>query len=125
MQSLVDYAPSFLGALGLEAPLTMSGVDQSLVWRGEADAARDHVLVENRHQPTTVFANTYVDGRYKITAYFGRSYGELFDLVEDPGEIRNLWDDPASAGLKSELLLKLVHAEMGAQPLVMPRIWGA
>jgi arylsulfatase A-like enzyme len=125
MQSLVDYAPSFLGSVGLNVPLTMSGLDQSVVWFGEKESVRDHVLVENRHQPTTVFANTYVDERYKITAYYGREYGELFDLAEDPDEIRNLWHDVRFADLKSELLLKLLHAQMGAQPLVMPRIWGA
>ena len=125
LQSLVDYAPTFLGATGQIVPFTMSGVDQSAVWRGEVEAARDHVLVENRHQPTTVFANTYVDERYKITAYYAQAYGELFDLLQDPGEVRNLWDDAEYADLKAELLLKLVQAQMGAQPLYMPRIWGA
>ncbi len=52
-----------------------------------------------------------------------QEYGELFDLLLDPGEVRNLWDDAEYAGLKAELLLKLVQAEMGAQPLYMPRIW--
>ncbi len=125
MQSLVDYAPSFLGAAGLEVPLTMSGVDQSAVWAGKQARARDHILVENRHQPTTIFAKTYVDARHKITAYYNRPYGELFDLATDPGEVHNLWDDPQAASLRAELLLKLLHAEMGAEPLIMPRIWHA
>ena len=125
LQSLVDFAPSFLAATGHEVPLTMSGIDQTAVWRGEIASARDHVLVENRHQPTTVFANTYVDDRYKVTVYYDRDYGELFDLASDPGEIHNLWNNADFSNLKSDLLLKLVHAQMGAQPLYMPRIWGA
>jgi uncharacterized sulfatase len=72
-----------------------------------------------------VFANTYVDDRYRVTVYYDRDYGELFDLATDPGEVHNLWNNADFSQLKSELLLKLVHAQMGAQPLYMPRIWGA
>jgi hypothetical protein len=28
----------------------------------------------------------------------------LFDLTSDPGETRNLWDDPTATGTKQELL---------------------
>jgi uncharacterized sulfatase len=125
LQSLVDYAPSSLSMAGLKVPRTMSGKDQSEVWTGSKDTVRDHVLVENRHQPTTLFLNTYVNERYKITAYYNQTYGELFDLKADPNEVNNLWDDPASQGLKTDLLLKLAQAQMGSQPMPMPRIWGA
>jgi uncharacterized sulfatase len=63
-----------------------------------------------------------VDERYKITVYHKQDYGELFDLREDPNELRNLWDDPAAAGLKQQLLLKLIQAELGKEPIWMPRI---
>lgn len=125
LQSLVDLAPSFLGACGLDIPRAMTGIDQSAVWVGESDSARDHVVVENRHEPDTIHAKTYIDERYKLTVYYQRDYGELFDLLHDPGETRNLWSDPASAGLKSELVMKLLFAEMGKEPVWMPRIWGA
>jgi uncharacterized sulfatase len=122
MQTLVDFAPTVLSACGIEVPRSMTGVDQLEVWCDEADRARDHVLVENRHQPTTLHVKTYVDERYKITVYYGREYGELFDLEEDPGEIHNLWDDPAHADLKAELVMKLLQAELEKEPLPMPRI---
>ncbi|MOA62540.1 hypothetical protein D3C78_1879910 [compost metagenome] len=66
-----------------------------------------------------------MDGRYKITVYYNRSYGELFDLAEDPQELHNLWDSPEHAPLKQELLLKYIWAELGKEPLWMPRVWGA
>ena len=125
LQSLVDYAPSFLSASGIPIPRAMTGVDQSGVWFGEKESVRDHTLVENRHEPTTIHAKTYVDGRYKITVYYNRDHGELFDLREDPGEIRNLWNRPECAGLKAELVTKLLFAEMGKEPLWMPRVSGA
>jgi arylsulfatase A-like enzyme len=122
LQSLVDLAPTFLSFAGLDVPRRMTGVDQSNVWRGDADAARDHVIVENHHQPTTVHAKTYVNRRYKLTVYYNQGYGELFDLQEDPDEYHNRWDDPVYAHVKSELLLKFLHAEMGKEPLWMPRV---
>jgi uncharacterized sulfatase len=125
LQTLVDYPQTFLSFAGIEAPLPMTGVDQSAVWSGEAEAVRDHVIVENRHQPTTLHLKTYVNDRYKITVYYGREYGELFDLVNDPDEVHNLWDDPDHAELKAELVMALLQAEMGKEPLSMPRIAGA
>jgi arylsulfatase A-like enzyme len=125
LQSLVDCAPSFLRAAGLDVPRTMTGVDQTGVWFGTEESARDHVIVENRHQPTTIHVKTYVDERYKVTVYYNREYGELFDLQEDPGEINNLWDSEEHADLRARLVLKLLHAEMGKEPLWMPRIAGA
>ena len=125
LQSQVDFAPTFLAAAGLDVPGAMQGVDQLDVWQGGSDSARDHVVVENRHEPTKVHLRTYVDERYKITVYRDADYGELFDLVEDPGEVRNLWSDPASAALKSRLLLKFMQAELQREPTRMPRVWGA
>lgn len=120
--STVDLAPTFLAWCGLPVPLRMTGIDQGPVLRGEAPPARDHVLVEFRHEPTTVFLKTFVDARYKITVHYGRPYGELFDLAEDPGETRNLWDAPAVQGLKHRLLERFLHAEWRKESLPMPRV---
>ena len=68
---------------------------------------------------------TYVNERYKITVYYNRDYGELFDLQEDPQEVNNLWNSPGHAELKAELIMKLLFAEMGKEQLWMPRIAGA
>jgi hypothetical protein len=85
------------------------------VWFGDRDTVRDHVIVENRHQPTTIHVKTYVDPRYKLTVYWQRDYGELFDLEADPGEVRNRWDDPQYSALKAELTEKLLLAEMARE----------
>ncbi|WP_248927179.1 sulfatase [Paenibacillus hamazuiensis] len=122
IQSLVDLAPTFLSFCGIPIPPAMTGVDQRDVWLGRKSQARDHAICEFRHEPTTIHQKTYVDERYKITVYYNQTYGEIFDLQEDPGELRNLWNDPGYAALKSELLLKYVWAELGKEPLPMPRI---
>ena len=126
LQSLVDLAPTFLSYAEQPVPGLMQGVDQRRTWEsgGEA-AARDWAIVENRHQPMTLHLRTYVDDRYKITVWRGADYGELFDLVADPGEIHNRWNDPAYAQLKAQLLLAFVQADIAREPTRMPRIAGA
>ena len=111
--------------LGIDIPREWTGLDQTPVWFGEQERIRDHVVVENRHEPDTIHVKTYVDQRYKLTVYYRHDYGELFDLQEDPGEINNLWDDPGHQDLKHELIRQLLFAEMGKEPVWMPRIWGA
>ena len=125
LQSLVDYAPSFLSACDIDIPHEMTGTDQTDVWYGERETIRNHCIVENHHDPLTVHVKTYVEDRYKLTVYYEREYGELFDLVEDPKEVNNLWNDPDAQVLKSELINKLLFAEMGKESLPMPRISGA
>ncbi len=113
---------TFLSAAGIPAPGLMQGVDQLDVWRGGQRAARDHVIAEFRHQPTVLHLRTFIDERYKITAYRDRPYGELFDLREDPGEVHNRWDDPAYAPVKARLFQKWINAEIKREPMRMPRI---
>ncbi len=125
LQSLVDYAPTFLDCCGLAVPDEMTGLSQQQVWRGDASEAREQVIIENRHQPTTLHLKTYIDARYKITLYYHRDYGEIYDLVDDPNELNNLWPD---AELRARLTEAFLHAEMLKEeplpPSVPPKHWG-
>lgn len=125
MQSLVDLAPTFLNMTGTKIPGVMTGVVQTDVWYGKGDKARDHIICENHHDPTSVHLKTFVNERYKITVYYNRPYGELYDLEKDPKEINNLWNNPEFKELKAELLLKFLWGEMGKEPMWMPRLWQA
>jgi uncharacterized sulfatase len=86
---------------------------------------RDRVMVENRHNPTTVDLRTLITERYKITVYRDADYGELFDLETDPGELVNHWDDPDYADVKMQMLLKFAQAEIQREPTRMARVAGA
>jgi uncharacterized sulfatase len=120
--SLVDIAPTALSWCGIDVPYHMTGVDQSRVFTGEAGPKRPHAICEFHHDPTTVHLKTMIEERYKITVHYNRDYGELHDLEKDPDEMVNLWDDPASQGIKQELIMRFLHAELGKESMAMPRI---
>ncbi len=125
LQSTVDLPGTFLAMAGHPVPSCVTGVDESPVWKGEVRTVRDHVLIENRHQPTTMNMRTFVTGRWKMTIHYNRPYGEMYDLASDPGELTNLWDKEEYKEEKSRLMLQFLYAEMGREPLSMPRIAGA
>lgn len=109
LQTLVDYAPTLLDFCDLNIPNEMTGISQQTVWGGDESNAREHLIVENRHQPTTLHLKTYIDEQYKLTVYYNRDYGELFDLKNDPNELNNLWSDTQ---LRASLMEKFLRAEM-------------
>jgi len=124
IQNLVDLAPTFLAAAGLPVPGIMTGVSQLETWCGGA-RARTWSITENRHTRQNLHMRTYVNQRYKITVYRRWEDGELFDLQEDPGEVRNLWHDPSAGELKCRLLHEFMQATLACEPTRMPRIAGA
>ena len=125
LQSTVDLAPTFLSFAGVPVPRYMTGLDQKENWCGDHAAAREHVIVENHHNPTTFHVETMINSRYKITVYRNADYGEIFDHEADPGELVNLWDHPECLKLKQKLLLEFLQARMETEPMPMPRIAGA
>ena len=52
------------------------------------------------------------DARWKLVHILDSERGQLFDLETDPGEERNLWDEPSCAGQKARLLQALLDWRM-------------
>ena len=44
---------------------------------------------------------------WKLVHFLDEGYGQLFNLNDDPQEMKNLWDDQASAGAKADMLAEL------------------
>ena len=107
---LIDLAPTFLDAAALEIPFGMQGRSLLPLLRGDDSNARDAVLVENSsgELPHLMLKTIRTDG-WKLTAYAGQPYGELYDLHADPDEFVNLWDSPPHQQLRQQLLARLLH----------------
>ena len=46
---------------------------------------------------------------WKMVAYLGESFGELYHLAEDPDELRNLYDAEACREVRRDLVERLMH----------------
>ena len=125
LQSVVDLAPTFLSIANLEIPYPMTGIDQKQQWFGEKETLRNWVICENHHQPTTINARTFITQDHKITIYCNQTYGEMFDLKNDPHENTNLWDIEKHAELKNKLISQFLNAELERESKYMPRIANA
>ena len=118
--SQYDFMPTFLGYLGLEpnSDQPLPGRDFSAVLRGESMAGDTPVFVLDEYGPTRMVRTQ----RWKYVHRYPDGPNELYDLVNDPLETRNLVDDPAYTGRISELRADL---ETWYETYVDPRMDGA
>ena len=125
LQSAVDLVPTVLDYCGIRIPDGVAGISQKDVWNGKIDSVRNFVFCENNMERDSVYMKSFVTDKYKLTVYLNMEFGEFYDLESDPGEIKNLWDNPEYTNLKMTLLHKFIQAGMKSEPNFMPRLWGA
>lgn len=125
MQSIVDIPVTILKYLNCKVPYDWTGLDQREAWENKDKSVRDHIICEMHHERNKINLRAYVDERYKLVVYYNDMYGELYDLKNDPREVKNLWNDRNSADLKNKLIMKYIFAELQKESLFMPRIAGA
>jgi len=101
--SHVDLAPTVLSLCGVEPVAGMDGADLSpALLHGDASPRRA-ALIEHMDDPAKLRLKSIVTERYKMTVFLGQPFGELYDLAEDPGEVRNLWGSPEHEAVRREL----------------------
>ena len=124
--SLVDFAPTILDIANVpipEGPKPREPVspDELAPWpgrsrvpvlTGQEKPSGETALVEDDQDGLGFRLRTFVTDRYRLTAYSGQAYGELFDLQEDPQELHNLWDERDSRAIRDELRLALLDKIM-------------
>jgi len=112
---LLDLAPTFCAIAGLQPPEWMEGRALPL---DDADAVArgfERVSTEwDSRQPDgteihlrTIMRDNFVCTTYQPGTVHDGTEGELYDLVLDPLQQINLWDDPERRALRDELLADL------------------
>src|SRR5688500_16930818 len=113
-----DFAPTFLEYAGVAAPAAMEGHGASAraVLRGEEPAGWRDSMYYRYFMHLDGSHNTYAHygvrtERHKLIYYYepepGPQEWELFDLQEDPKELRNVYGNPAYAEVTRELKTEL------------------
>ncbi|MEW6354748.1 MAG: sulfatase [Planctomycetota bacterium] len=110
-----DIAPTLLDYAGVDAPEAMQGLSRRAMLAGKSNAPRRDALyfrywmhlAHKHHNPAHYGIRT---GRWKLIFYYGLPLDaagavnekspagwELYDMQNDPFELRNLYQDPAHA----------------------------
>ena len=105
---LVDLAPTLCQIAGLPTPSWMEGMALPI---DDAGPGPERVLTEWDSElfGIDVHVRTITRDRWVCTAYrpgtvHDGTEGELYDLVDDPLQRHNRWDDPAQRSLRDDLL---------------------
>jgi arylsulfatase A-like enzyme len=108
---LVDLAPTFCAIAGVDAQPWMQG---NTLPFDDGSATNERVLTEWDSElfGIDVHLRTITRDRWVCTAYrkgsvHDGSEGELYDLVDDPLQRVNRWDDPSQRSLRDDLVADL------------------
>jgi arylsulfatase A-like enzyme len=110
-----DFAPTFLELAGVPVPADMNGRSLVPILRGNTPANwRTSVYYRYYHDPGHHNTRAHYGVRtatHKLIHYWKKDAWELFDLVRDPTEQKNLITDPAQAGRIAELKAEIVRLQ--------------
>jgi arylsulfatase A-like enzyme len=110
----VDLAQTFCEIAGIDEPEWVEGSKLPLTdeQAGEQGRARVMTQWDSEHGPIDIHLKSiYQDGFmctvYEKSSLYDGSEGELYNLTEDPGALKNLWPDESFQGIKSDLIADL------------------
>lgn len=107
----LDFAQTFLEIAGLTPPSDMQGESLVPIFKGEGKNFRDAAYYHYYEYPSVHMVKRHygiVTEDYKlIHFYYDVDEWELYDRKKDPGEMKNVYNDPAYEGVKKDLHEKL------------------
>ncbi|MBM80356.1 MAG: arylsulfatase [Planctomycetaceae bacterium] len=122
----MDIGPAILELAGVEVPETMEARSVLPALEENEWAPRDYVYAEHGRDNIlegTEFMTMVRSEDWKLVHFVDEPNGQLFNLNDDPEEIKNLWDDPDSEDKKRELLDEL--REWRIRSLVHTASWAS
>jgi len=131
LADLTDIAPTLMEVATGAAAEHMQGKSLMPILTGRTDPSthRDAVRCEfyscvgpgpgSEHWPDS-YASMLRTRKHKVCVYHGFEVGELFDLVKDPGEFENLWDDPDHRSIRDRMVRACFDRTVAANLPNMP-----
>lgn len=111
----LDIARSILDRAGLAPFHGIQGQNLNDIRAGTSNGAFDGIVIEQQsarpfpgfEEPVKV--RTYVTDEWRLTYWSQQSWGELYNLKNDPYEMVNLWADPNAANVRAELTERMLR----------------
>ena len=108
-----DFAPTFLEAAGLPVPVDMQGRSLVSILQGRRPTDWRHSFYYRYyHDPGDHNTRAHYGVRtetHKLIYFWKKDQYELYDLRNDPGEMHNLYSDPAQQGVVAELRAEMLR----------------
>ncbi|MCB1236449.1 MAG: sulfatase-like hydrolase/transferase [Verrucomicrobiae bacterium] len=124
---LIDLAPTLLEAAGIPPPPNrLQGISLTDQLTGKADPSRHRERVFSEYYNAWTHGEAYATmlrtESEKIVVYHGTGQGEYYDLVADPEEFDNRFDDPAASGAVHAMLRRCFDASVFTMDPGPPRL---
>ena len=114
LASTIDIAPTILRRAGIQPNNGVQGRDLL-----DINAAPESLLIETDNPfpggPPNPRTRTLMMKDWRFSVHQGFEWGELYDLINDPGETNNLWADNAYKDKRAELTEQLLRRMMEMQ----------
>ena len=115
----IDFAPTFLEAAGLPVPGEMQGRSLLSVLKGKPPADwRTAMYYRYYHDPGDHNTRAHYGVRtrtHKLIHFWKKDQWELFDLVNDPFELHNLYGQPGQEELTARMKAELLKVQQAAR----------
>jgi arylsulfatase A-like enzyme len=107
----IDVYPTVLSLLGMPVHAGVQGKDLSSVLRGGPEIGYDRVTCELDLLPDSQYVPSHAirSREWKLCYFPLARTGLLFNVLDDPGERRNLFFAPGCAPIREELLQDLLQ----------------
>jgi len=107
----LDFAPTFLDYTGVTIPNDMQGASFRKLVSGEQEEWRDAVYYTYYEYPSVHMVKRHygvATERYKlIHFYYDIDEWEMYDLLQDPGEMKNIYSDSTYKQVQKDLHSRL------------------
>ena len=113
----IDIARTILCRAGLRGYNGIQGMNLMRAVSG-GDTGHDSLIIEEHQRrgymgfKNNFRARSLITADRRLTLYEGADWGELYDLVKDPEEMNNLWNEPAAREIRGELMEILARRMM-------------
>jgi arylsulfatase A-like enzyme len=128
--SSIDIPKTILSLLGIKEryhPPDMQGYDITPILKDPKTKVREYCFIENDEEigPLNSRLRHLITEEYKLTVYEGEpNFGDIYNRLNDPDELHNLWFEPEFKGKRFKLVSQLLHENLKAQSRFPKRIAG-
>lgn len=106
----IDILPTVLEMIGKKVPYGIQGVSlKNILTDRNVEKHKKAAIVTYDAHDRGILVKTYRTKEYKLTIFLNENYAELYDLVEDPNETKNVYFEKEYENIKNQLILEICH----------------